>query len=118
MSDAVQKEVDKLLKNREKYEGWLKRLESEKTATTERAYERVRVDYQARLDEVTNQLRSHSDTINGKLRHSCAAASANSAMTRSGATWRTSCSARCVMPSGKSSAAGSRSSVCERSSLW
>jgi hypothetical protein len=67
MSDAVQKEVDKLLKNREKYEGWLKRLESEKTATTERAYERVRVDYQARLDEVTNQLRSHSDTINGKL---------------------------------------------------
>ena len=67
MSDAVQKEVDKLLKDREKYEGWLKRLQSEKTATTERAYERVQVDYQTRLDDVTNKLRSHSDTINGKL---------------------------------------------------
>ncbi len=68
MSDEVFREVDGLLKEREKYEAWLARLEAEKSAATERAYERVRSDYQKRLQEVLTKLRAHSDAVHGKLR--------------------------------------------------
>lgn len=67
MSDGAQKEVDQLLKDREKYLAWLKRLESEKTATTERAFARVREDYKRRLDEVDGKLRSHTAAVESKL---------------------------------------------------
>ncbi|MHC4993129.1 MAG: hypothetical protein ACYTGC_19320, partial [Planctomycetota bacterium] len=66
MSDE-QQQVDRLLKDREKYFAWLKRLESEKTATTERAFARVREDYQRRLDEVDEQLRSHTAAVEAKV---------------------------------------------------
>ncbi len=68
MSEDVTKEVDQLLKDREKYEAWLARLETEKGSTSQRAYERVRGDYQRRLDEISGQLRAHSDAIKAKLR--------------------------------------------------
>ncbi|UCF18303.1 MAG: zinc ribbon domain-containing protein [Gemmatimonadota bacterium] len=68
MSDEVFREVDGLLKEREKYEGWLSRLEAEKSAATERAYQRVRSDYQKRLQDVLAKLRVHSDAVHGKLR--------------------------------------------------
>ncbi len=68
MSEDVLREVDGLLKEREKFAAWLTRLESEKSKATLRAYERVRGDYQQRLDEVTNRLRSHRDAIQSKLR--------------------------------------------------
>jgi outer membrane biosynthesis protein TonB len=68
MPDDVSREVDQLLKDREKYQHWLSRLESEKGKAPERAFDRVRDDYQKRLDEVTSRLRAHSEAVQDKLR--------------------------------------------------
>jgi len=68
MADDVMHEVDQLLKDREKYEAWLNRLESEKTGASGPAYEKVRVDYQERLEEVLGKLRAHSESIQSKLK--------------------------------------------------
>jgi len=68
MADDVMREVDQLLKDREKYEAWLNRLESEKTGASGPAYEKVRGDYQQRLEEVLGKLRAHSESIQGKLK--------------------------------------------------
>ncbi len=69
MSEDVTREVDELLKDREKYESWLERLKSSKDATaSQQAFDRVRQDYQQRLDEVVGKLRAHSDTIRAKLK--------------------------------------------------
>lgn len=67
MADDVTREVDQLLKEREKYEAWLEKLESQKPAASGRAYERVRADYQRRLDEVMDKLRAHSEAIHARL---------------------------------------------------
>jgi hypothetical protein len=67
MADDVMKEVDKLLKDREKYEAWLAKLESEKSASSERAYGEVLEDYRKRLDDVLTQLKAHSDSLRSKL---------------------------------------------------
>jgi len=67
MSDEVSREVDQLLKDREKYESWLQRLESEKGAATNQAYERVRADYQKRLGEVVARLRAHGQGLENRL---------------------------------------------------
>ncbi len=68
MPDDVSREVDQLLKDREKYQHWLSRLEAEKGQAPERAYDRVRGDYQKRLDEVTAELRAHSEAVQDRLR--------------------------------------------------
>lgn len=68
MADDVSREVDQLLNDREKYQHWLSRLESERGQAPERAYDRVRGDYQKRLDEVTAKLRSHGEALQDKLR--------------------------------------------------
>jgi hypothetical protein len=67
MSDDVSQIVDQLLREREKYEAWLKRLETERSAATGRVVDRVHADYQQRLDEVTEQLRVHSEGVRSKL---------------------------------------------------
>lgn len=67
MADDVSREVDQLLKDREKYESWLGRLEARRGEASSRAYERVRGDYQQRLDDVLRRLKSHSESIRGKL---------------------------------------------------
>ncbi len=68
MSEDVTREVDQLLKDREKYESWLERLKSSKDATaSQQAFDRVRQDYQQRLDEVVGKLRAHCDTIRARL---------------------------------------------------
>jgi hypothetical protein len=67
MPDDVSREVDQLLKDREKYDHWLQRLESERGQAPERAYDRVRADYEKRLNEVTEKLRAHSQAVAGKL---------------------------------------------------
>ncbi len=67
MSDDVSRDVDQLLKDREKYESWLERLESQRPETSARAYERVRGDYQQRLEDVLRRLESHSESIKAKL---------------------------------------------------
>lgn len=67
MSDEVMREVDELLKDRDKYEAWLNKLESQKPGTSEGAYAKVREDYRRRLDEVTQKLGSHSASVREKL---------------------------------------------------
>ncbi|UCC73678.1 MAG: zinc ribbon domain-containing protein [Gemmatimonadota bacterium] len=68
MPDDVSREVDQLLKDREKYQHWLNRLETERGKAPEGAYVRVQADYERRLDEVTGKLRAHSDAVQSKLR--------------------------------------------------
>ncbi len=68
MADDVMRDVDQLLKDREKFETWLAKLESEKTASSSSAYDKVRGDYQKRLEDVLDRLRTHSESIQGKLR--------------------------------------------------
>lgn len=67
MSEDVSRDVDQLLKDRERYESWLKRLEAQKAEASSRAYERVRGDYQQRLEDVLRRLKGHSESIKGKL---------------------------------------------------
>lgn len=67
MADDVMKEVDQLLQDREKFDAWLAKLESEKDASSSSAYEKVRGDYQRRLEEVLDKLRAHSESIQSKL---------------------------------------------------
>lgn len=67
MAEDVSREVDQLLKDRERYEKWLQKLESEKDKAASHAYERVRTDYQRRLGEVVAQLRSHGQTLQNRL---------------------------------------------------
>jgi len=67
MSEDVSREVDQLLKDRERYESWLERLEGQKAEASSRAYERVRNDYRQRLEDVLRRLTGHSESIKGKL---------------------------------------------------
>lgn len=67
MSEDVSRDVDQLLKDRERYESWLERLEARKAEASSRAYERVRGDYQQRLEDVLQRLKGHSESIRGKL---------------------------------------------------
>jgi hypothetical protein len=67
MADNVTGEVDQLLADREKYETWLQRLESERSKVSDKAFARVREDYQKRLDEVDRELQAHSKSILGRL---------------------------------------------------
>jgi hypothetical protein len=67
MSEDVSRDVDQLLKDRERYESWLERLESQRAGTSARAFERVRGDYQQRLEDVLRRLQGHSESINAKL---------------------------------------------------
>lgn len=67
MADNVSAEVDHLLREREKYETWLQRLEKERSSVSESAFERVQQDYRNRLEEVDRRLRAHSQSIHGRL---------------------------------------------------
>jgi predicted nucleic acid-binding Zn-ribbon protein len=67
MSEDVSRDVDQLLRDREKYESWLERLEAEKDKATSQAYDRVRSDYQKRLGEVVAQLKAHGEALRNRL---------------------------------------------------
>lgn len=67
MPDNVSGDVDQLLRDREKYEAWLRKLEAEKAKVSDRAYARVREDYQSRLSEVDRRLQEHSHSIRSRL---------------------------------------------------
>lgn len=67
MPEDVSRDVDQLLKDREKYESWLERLEAEKDKATSQAYDRVRTDYQKRLGEVVAQLKAHGEALRSRL---------------------------------------------------
>ncbi len=70
MTDSVHdlNAVEQLLSERDALHGWLTRLDHFGGTTPAAVRDRVRHDYERRLDELTNGLRAHADTIAGKLR--------------------------------------------------
>lgn len=68
MSDEVSKEIDELLQAREKYSDFIARLESERTGSSERAYGKVKADYEKRLKETVKSLQSHSKHLHERLK--------------------------------------------------
>jgi hypothetical protein len=60
-------EVESLLGSRQQISEWLEKLESAGTRTPRTVRERVRKDYQGRLAQIVEQLRSHSDVISSTL---------------------------------------------------
>lgn len=67
MSEDVTREVDRLLKDRARYQDWLNRLEDQKPRASEQAYGRVRADYQKRLEDVLSRLQEHGEALHGRL---------------------------------------------------
>ncbi len=69
MTDSVHDlaAVEQLLAERDALHGWLTRLEHLSGTTPAAVRDRVRGDYERRLDELTDGLRAHADTISGKL---------------------------------------------------
>lgn len=59
--------IDTLLGERDALHAWLAKLEGADVAVPERVRERVRADYQGRLDAVTEALRAHRSTIAERL---------------------------------------------------
>ncbi len=60
-------DVETLLTERDAVVGWLARLDEAAGKVPAAVQERVRLDYQLRLDGVTHRLKAHSDTITAKL---------------------------------------------------
>lgn len=60
-------EVESLLASRQRLADWLEKLEAAGSKTPAAVRERVRTDYRGRLAQVVDQLRGHSDVINGSL---------------------------------------------------
>jgi hypothetical protein len=56
--------VAALIADRRKYEGWLAALEAKRAETPDHVFFRVRSDYERRLSEVLEQLRSHATALN------------------------------------------------------
>lgn len=59
--------VEQLLTESDALRGWLARLEQAAGAAPDTVRERVRVDYQRRLDQLTAGLRTHADVVANKL---------------------------------------------------
>ena len=59
--------VEQLLAESDAVRGWLARLDSAPAAAPDAVRDRVRRDYQARLDQLTAGLRAHGDVIAAKL---------------------------------------------------
>jgi hypothetical protein len=60
--------VEQLLAESDALRAWLARLESAPASAPDAIRDRVRRDYQARLDQLTAGLRAHGDVIGSKLR--------------------------------------------------
>ena len=59
--------VESLLIDRDALHGWLEKLDAAGSTVPAPVRARVRDDYERRLDELTEQLRAHADTIAAKL---------------------------------------------------
>ncbi|MGH7658944.1 MAG: zinc finger Ran-binding domain-containing protein [Gemmatimonadales bacterium] len=59
--------IEQLIEQRDQYVAWLEKLDGEGATAPESVRARVRKDYQARLDEVMDGLRSHSDEVAEQL---------------------------------------------------
>jgi len=69
MSDDAQDlaAVEAILSERDALHGWLKRLDEAGGSTPQSVRARVRVDYERRLEAVTERLKGHTDTISTRL---------------------------------------------------
>ncbi len=61
-------QVDRLLQQRAQYEAWLQKLTAAGSAAPESVRSRVRGDYEARLQSVVTELRTHAATVDSSLR--------------------------------------------------
>ncbi|HET7276341.1 MAG TPA: hypothetical protein VFI91_14320, partial [Longimicrobiaceae bacterium] len=59
--------VDELLERRSTLEGWLARIDDCSTEVDEKIADRVRSDYESRLDATLEQLRSYADSLQNDL---------------------------------------------------
>ena len=59
--------INRLLQERQQYAVWLAKLDATKEAASESVRARVRLDYQARLEAVIEQLRTHSQGLQAQL---------------------------------------------------
>lgn len=66
-TDSPLAQVDHLLQQREQYEQWLARLDGTGAKAPDAVRQKVRSDYQARLDAVLVELRSHVSAVEGAL---------------------------------------------------
>lgn len=66
-TDSPLAQVDHLLQQREQYEQWLARLDGTGSKAPDAVRLKVRTDYQARLDAVLVELRSHVSSVEGAL---------------------------------------------------
>lgn len=66
-SHADLPEVDALLTERDALHAWLTRLDAAPVSAPSAVRDRVRADYQQRLDGVTDALRHHADTLSERL---------------------------------------------------
>ena len=64
---AEMEAVRSLMDERRRFEGWLETLETRRESTPARVYERVRGDYEGRLDAVIAELRSHTAMLRTTL---------------------------------------------------
>jgi hypothetical protein len=55
--------IDRLLQERQQYTVWLARLDTTSDTASESVRAKIRSDYQARLDHVIEELRSHADDL-------------------------------------------------------
>lgn len=66
-TDSPLAQVDHLLQQREQYEQWLARLDGTGAKAPDAVRQKVRSDYQARLDAVLVELRSHASSVENAL---------------------------------------------------
>jgi len=66
-TDSPLAQVDHLLQQREQYEQWLARLDGTGSKAPDAVRKKVRADYQARLDAVLVELRSHASSVETAL---------------------------------------------------
>lgn len=66
-TDSPLAQVDHLLQQREQYEQWLARLDGTGSKAPDAVRQKVRADYQARLDAVLVELRSHVSSVETAL---------------------------------------------------
>jgi hypothetical protein len=66
-NDSPLAQVDHLLQQREQYEQWLARLDGSGSKAPEPVRKKVRGDYEARLESVVSELRSHASAVEGAL---------------------------------------------------
>ena len=66
-TDSPLAQVDRLLQQREQFEQWLSKLDAAGSKAPDSVRQKVRADYQSRLDAVLVELRSHASAVESAL---------------------------------------------------